>query len=77
MPANMKEGDIMAKKKAVKKRAQKKKPKPVQRRTITERERIEHLIKMSERNITDKGNGLDLFFTQQVERLKKELSELK
>lgn len=64
----------MAKKKPAKKT--KKTPKPVKRHTITPRERLEHMIKVSLAADTGHDSSVDQFFRQQAERLQKELKAL-
>lgn len=56
-----------------------KKP-PVQKVKLGSRNEVEHLetlIMFSERAISSHGNSIDEFFTQQSERLKKQLKELR
>jgi len=55
-----------------------KKKKPKQKHAlITQEEYLEHLIMISERNITNQGSSIDEFFQNQVNKLKKELMELR
>ena len=66
---------------ATKKSIAKKKNKNTQQKQVsvsvkTQTDHLLSIIRISERNITDKGSDLDKFFTEQAKRLRKELESL-
>lgn len=67
----------MAKRKPVKKSPKKSSNPLLDRLPKNQEEYLEHLIKVSEAAITKAGSGVDEFFAQQADRIRKELEALR